>query len=57
MVARAEVKKGFTIAKNVTIHPDGRTEEGLPSGLQGIQNIKSRLEDSIQIEYVPLQFP
>jgi hypothetical protein len=55
VLARAEVKKGFTVARNVTMYPDGRTEEGLPETLPDAARLKARLEQAIQIEYEPLR--
>jgi hypothetical protein len=57
VVTRAEVKKGFRVARNVTMYPDGRTEDGLPADVPDIANIKNRLEQPIEIDYVPLRFP
>jgi hypothetical protein len=55
VVAPAEVKKGFRVARNMTMYPDGRTEEGLANTLPDVARLKARLEQPIEIQYQPLR--
>ena len=49
-MARAEVHKIFPVARNVTIRPDGRTEDGLPATLSDVKDLKARLEQEVRID-------
>jgi len=57
VVTRAEVKKVFPFARNVTIYPDGRTEDGLRTTLANVSSLKAQLEQEIRIDYVPFGRP
>ena len=53
-VARASARKGFLgRTATVTVHPDGRTEEGTPSGRPDLEALARRLEGPLRVDYVP----
>lgn len=53
LVARARSKKIFSKTATVTVEPDGRGDNGIPTGRPDLAAIDRRLRQSFDFEYVP----
>ena len=51
-ITRARARKAFfEVASTVTVHPDGRTEKGLPPERRDLRDLESRLKTPLGLRY------
>jgi hypothetical protein len=55
-INRSHAKKGpFEVTTTVTVHPDGKTQKGLPPNRPDLLKLEARLKKPLKIKYVPFE--
>jgi hypothetical protein len=54
-VARTTASRFFSVTQTVTVYPGGRAEKGVPDDRPDLQRLARRLEEPLEVEYVPLR--